>query len=74
MATIIKKTTGAEVKYTIQFDTAPTAQQLKKAINDLPDNTVGLKRVEDSLGVNVKTPVRFVFISSSQVEEDVPQA
>lgn len=71
MATTIKKTNSGETKYTIQFDSPPTAQQLRKAIADLPDITVAIRRVDDANNGQVKMPVRFVFISTSQSEEDI---
>ena len=74
MATVVKKQTASATRLVLEFDSPPTMDQLKTAINktDVADRGCVLKRVKNSADISLEPPVRFVFVVEGGTEVTVP--
>lgn len=74
MADSIKKTLGAEIRYTFTYDQPPTIKEMLDTLKaiDAADRQAVIKRVVSSNDQELKAPVRFVFTLDSSSDVDVP--
>lgn len=73
MATI-KKQTASATRIVLKFDSPPSLDELKSAINkvDVADRGSKIAKVSSAGDQTVQAPVRFVFTVEGETEVDVP--